>query len=191
MSNLNLKGLWIPIEVLTDKNLSDKEKHIYSLIIFLSQEKGYCFCTNKTISELLNISVTQVSKLVNSLKDKEYINIEMIYKENSKEVDVRKLIPIEEKLNTLFNKSLIPSPTKLQYPIEEKFKDNKYNINIKIIIKRDIAIMNKEIMIKKALIGIVFMRIIILQNSIAIKQNESVGFFKVKLMLLFWNFETE
>ena len=127
MSNLNLKGLWIPIEILTDKNLSDKEKHIYSLVIFLSQEKQYCFCTNKTISELLNISVTQVSKLVNSLKDKGYINIEMVYKENSKEVDIRKLIPIEEKLNTLFNKSLIPSPTKLQYPIEEKFKDNKYN----------------------------------------------------------------
>ena len=74
MSNLNLKGLWIPIEILTDKNLSDKEKHIYSLVIFLSQEKQYCFCTNKTISELLNISVTQVSKLVNSLKDKGYIN---------------------------------------------------------------------------------------------------------------------
>ena len=67
MSNLNLKGLWIPIEILTDKNLSDKGKHIYSLVIFLSQEKQYCFCTNKTISELLNISVTQVSKLVNSL----------------------------------------------------------------------------------------------------------------------------
>ena len=27
MSNLNLKGLWIPIEILIDKNLSDKEKH--------------------------------------------------------------------------------------------------------------------------------------------------------------------
>ena len=129
MSSLNLKGLWIPIEILTDKNLSDKEKHIYSLVIFLSQEKQYCFCTNKTISELLNISVTQVSKLVNSLKDKGYINIEMVYKENSKEVDIRKLIPIKEKLNTLFNKSLIPSPTKLQYTTREKFKDNKYNIN--------------------------------------------------------------
>ncbi|MBQ9659559.1 MAG: helix-turn-helix domain-containing protein [Clostridia bacterium] len=127
MSNLNLKGLWIPIEIFTDKNLSDKEKHIYSLVIFLSQEKQYCFCTNKTISELLNISITQVSKLVNSLKDKGYINIEMIYKENSKEVEMRKLIPTREKLNTLLNKSLIPSPTKLQYPIEEKFKDNKYN----------------------------------------------------------------
>ena len=35
MANLNLKGLWMPIEILTDKNLSDKEKHIYSLVIFL------------------------------------------------------------------------------------------------------------------------------------------------------------
>ena len=138
MSNLNLKGLWIPIEILTDKNLSDKEKHIYSLAIFLSQEKQYCFCTNKTISELLNISVTQVSKLVNSLKDKGYINIEMVYKENSKEVDIRKIIPIEEKLNTLFNKSLIPSPTKLQYPTREKFKDNKiYNKNNNKIYNND------------------------------------------------------
>ena len=26
MSNLNLKGIWIPIAILTNKNLSDKEK---------------------------------------------------------------------------------------------------------------------------------------------------------------------
>ena len=129
MSNLNLKGIWIPIEILTDNKLSDKEKIIYTITIYLSKENKYCYLTNKSISELLNISITQVSKLVNSLKDKGYINIEMIYKENSKEVEMRKIIPIEEKLNTLFNKSLIPSPTKLQYPIEEKFKDNKYNIN--------------------------------------------------------------
>ena len=37
MSNLNLKGLWIPIEILTDTNLSDKEKQIYSIIMFLSK----------------------------------------------------------------------------------------------------------------------------------------------------------
>ena len=51
---------------------------------------------------------------------------------------MRKIIPIEEKLNTLFNKSLIPSPTKLQYPIEEKFKDNKiYNKNNNKIYNKD------------------------------------------------------
>ena len=177
MSTVNLKGLWIPIEILTDKNLSDKEKHIYSLVIFLSQEKQYCFCTNKTISELLNISVTQVSKLVNSLKDKGYINIQMVYKENSKEVDMRRLIPIEEKLNTLFNKSLIPSPTKLQYPIEEKFKDNKYNINkYKSTNNKRLCNFEQRDYEKKALILIAYMQIIILHRSYAVKQNESVVF---------------
>ena len=38
MSNLNLKGLWIPIEILTDTNLNDKEKHIHSIIMFLNKE---------------------------------------------------------------------------------------------------------------------------------------------------------
>ena len=35
---LNLKVLWIRIEILTDKNLSDKEKHICSFVIFLCIE---------------------------------------------------------------------------------------------------------------------------------------------------------
>lgn len=30
MYNLNLKGIWIPIEILTDNKLSDKEKIIYA-----------------------------------------------------------------------------------------------------------------------------------------------------------------
>ena len=46
-------------------------------------------------------------------------------------------------------------------------------------------------MIKRALIGIVFMQIIILHRSYVVKQNESVVFLKVKPMLLFWKFETE
>ena len=35
MSNLNLKGVWIPIEILTDNKLSDKEKYIYIYAIIL------------------------------------------------------------------------------------------------------------------------------------------------------------
>lgn len=77
VSNLNLKGIWIPAEILLDSKLSDKEKIIYSIIIFLSKEKQYCYCTNKTFSELLNISITQVSKLINSLKSKKYIDIKI------------------------------------------------------------------------------------------------------------------
>lgn len=124
MSNLNLKGLWIPIEILTDTNLSDKEKHIYSIIMFLSKENNYCYCTNSNISELLNISITQVSKLVNSLKKKGYIDIEIKYKDNSKEIESRKL-------NTPYLTKVKYSPQQnFNTPIEEKFKDNKYNNKI-------------------------------------------------------------
>ena len=125
MSNLNLKGIWIPIEILTDEKLSDKEKIIYSIILYLSKQNSYCYLTNKTISELLNISITQVSKLVNSLKDKKYIDIELIYKENSKQVEMRKLIPINK--NTYLTKVKYPLQQNFNTPIEEKFKDNKYN----------------------------------------------------------------
>ncbi len=83
MSNWNLKGIWIPIEILTDNKLSDKEKIIYAIVMYLSKENQYCFLPNKTISELLNISVTQVSNLINSLKKKKYIKTEIIYKENN------------------------------------------------------------------------------------------------------------
>ena len=121
MSNLNLKGIWIPIEILTDDKLSDKEKIIYAIIIYLSKENQYCFLTNKTISELLNISVTQVSNSINSLKSKEYIDTELIYKENTKQVEMRKLIPIKNKDTYL---------RKVKYPPQENFKDNKYNNKI-------------------------------------------------------------
>ena len=129
MANLNLKGLWIPIEILTDKNLSDKEKTILSIILFLSKENNTCFCTNGTISELLNISSKQVSKLINSLKAKGYIAVTMKYKENSKQIETRTIKPIQEKFNTSPSKVLYPSPTIVPYPMEQKVKDNKYIIN--------------------------------------------------------------
>lgn len=129
MANLNLKGLWIPIEILADKNLSDKEKTILSIILFLSKENNNCFCTNGTISELLNISSKQVSKLINSLKAKGYIAVTMKYKENSKQIETRTIKPIQEKFNTSPSKVLYPSPTKVLYPMEQKVKDNKNNIN--------------------------------------------------------------
>ena len=125
MSNLNLKGIWIPIEILTDDKLSDKEKIIYAIIIYLL-ENQYCFLTNKTISKLLNISVTQVSNLINSLKSKEYIDTELIYKENTKQVEMRKLIPIKNE-DTYLRKVKYPLQANFNTPIKEKFKNNKYN----------------------------------------------------------------
>ncbi len=42
MCNLNLKGIWIPIEILTDNKLSGKEKSICNNSLF-KQRKSILF----------------------------------------------------------------------------------------------------------------------------------------------------
>ena len=128
MSNLNLKGIWIPIEVLTDKNLSDKEKMILAIILFLSKENNNCFCTNGTISELLNISSKQVSKLINSLKAKGYIDVTMKYKEDSKQIETRTIKPILEKFNTSSLKVLSPSSSYEGFDWNSLYANNQFTI---------------------------------------------------------------
>ena len=71
------KGIWIPYEVLVDKNLNDKEKMIYSMILYLSKEND-CTMSNTYISNLLNICNVQASRIINSLKKKGYINVQII-----------------------------------------------------------------------------------------------------------------
>lgn len=93
------KGVWIPYEILIDTKLNDKEKIVYSMILYLSKEKE-CIMSNLYISELLNITKIQSSRIINSLKKKGYIKVEMTYKENSKEIVLRKITPIYKNVNT-------------------------------------------------------------------------------------------
>ena len=60
MNKLDLRGLWIPGEILLDKKLSDKEKTILSMIMYLSKDKGYCFATNNYFSDILNVTVVSI-----------------------------------------------------------------------------------------------------------------------------------
>ena len=62
MSNLNLKGIWIPIEILADNKLSDKEKIIYAIVMYLSKENQYCFLTNKTRRKRKRVGFRKIIK---------------------------------------------------------------------------------------------------------------------------------
>ncbi len=126
------KGIWIPYEVLTDIKLNDKEKIIYSMILALSKENE-CIMSNAYISKLLDITKIQASRIVNSLEKKGYIKIQMIYKENSKEIALRKITPINKYVNT--NKQIC------NIPINQNVKDiinfNKINYKKKSKYKSD------------------------------------------------------
>lgn len=88
-NKFKIDGLQIPYQTLIDKNLRDKEKIIYSLILFFSNNKGYCSIRNKYLEDLLVRSTKRISSIINTLQDKKYIHI--IPRNNTEE---RKLFPL-------------------------------------------------------------------------------------------------
>ena len=114
------KGVWIPYEILTDIKLNDKEKFVYSMILYLSKEKEWIM-SNSYISELLNITKIQASRIINSLKKKGYIKVDIIYKENSREIALRKITPIYKNVNTY--KQINTSP--INTNVKEIINNNK------------------------------------------------------------------
>ena len=94
-----LKGLWIPAEILLNEDLSDKEKIILSMILYLSEESKSCFASNKYIANIVNVTHERVSKIISSLKNKEYINVKLKYKTDSKEIEQRQITPIVKNIN--------------------------------------------------------------------------------------------
>lgn len=68
-----VKGIWIPIEIWKDKNLTWNEKILFLEIdSYTSQDKD-CFFSNEYISNLLGINETNANKVLSSLISKGYV----------------------------------------------------------------------------------------------------------------------
>ena len=133
-----LKGLWIPAEILLNEDLSDKEKIILSMILYLSEERKSCFASNKYIANIVNVTHERVSKIISSLKDKGYISVKLKYKKDSKEIEERHITPIVENINRYSQDvqegieiNNYSDSQKQLYPIVEKDKDIINNIKNK------------------------------------------------------------
>ncbi len=144
MNKSDLKGLWMPSKILINNKLSDKEKIILSMIIYLSKDKGYCFATNNYFYDILNVTVVSISRIINSLKKKEYIKVNMNYKSNSKEIENRQIIPSNEVINRYYqnceytiNKNDKTDYQNCKIPINTNDKDIKRNIKNKKYIGRE------------------------------------------------------
>ena len=94
-----IKGLWIPAEILLDEKLTDKEKFVLSIILYLSDETRNCFASNQYIASVVKVTPNRVSKIISSLKNKKYIQVILKYKKESKEIEQRQIIPIVQMNN--------------------------------------------------------------------------------------------
>lgn len=98
--------MWIPAEILLNNDLSDKEKIVLSMVLYLSDATGSCFASNKYIASIVNVTSDRVSKIVSSLKDKGYVDVNLKYKIDTKEIEERQIIPITESINRYSEKYL-------------------------------------------------------------------------------------
>lgn len=85
------KGFYaiIPAVVRYDSELPGNAKLLYGELTALSNEMGYCWATNQYFAELYNVSKRTVSNWLSKLESREYIRIQLQYKENSLEVAKR------------------------------------------------------------------------------------------------------
>lgn len=127
-----------------------KQKLILSMILYLSDETGSCFASNKYIASIVNVTSDRVSKIVSSLRKKEYIQVTLKFKGDSKEVESRQITPNKERINTYSEKylegigeNIYSTSQKQPYPIGENNKEiinnikNKNNYNRESHIKKN------------------------------------------------------
>lgn len=98
ISKENFKGIWIPIEILKLKDISQTEKLLLSVVISLDSGDG-CYATNRYFSELFGVSKDRITRIISELTKKEYLNSEIIFNKNSKKVEKRTLKAVNRKSN--------------------------------------------------------------------------------------------
>lgn len=68
----------IPRNIMKDKSLSKSDCFLLGNIYNLSRLNGYCFATNKVLSNLSFVKIRTINYSLRRLKEKGYIDIERI-----------------------------------------------------------------------------------------------------------------
>ena len=130
----------LPAQVLLSKVLTDKQKLLIALISNLSNERGYCFASNKYLGDCLDCSESTIKDHLKKLEDMTILGRIIKLKENG-DFEYRSLvinieIPRPEKTTTSAEKSAYPSARKLAH--------NNIVINNKDIIDNKLYTDNKK-----------------------------------------------
>lgn len=162
----------LPANVRYDKNITPNAKLLYAEITALCNDKGYCWAGNAYFAELYGVTKTSISNWISSLQKNGYIDVQLIYKENSKEIQSRHIsiannIPIQDNLNT-YTKNIVEG-------IQKNFTDNTKIINNKIISKDIITQKQKSLIPKETKKAKKAKDIVTMRNMInAFTENESI-----------------
>lgn len=88
MTERDFKGVWIPREIWLDNNLGWSAKLLLVEIDSLEQN-GECFASNEHFAKFFGLSKDRISKLISELKEKGYIEVKLLYRTNTKQIEKR------------------------------------------------------------------------------------------------------
>lgn len=115
----------IPTEVMINKEISSTAKIVYGLISSLTNEKGYCWASNKYLGDLVGKEERQISNIVNKLCKIGLLNSEV--EDNYKrKITLTGKIATQKNARGVAKKCVGGSKKMLHNNIIEKDKDNIY-----------------------------------------------------------------
>ena len=141
----------IPANVRYDKTLTANAKLLYGEITALANDKGYCWASNGYFAELYEVSKETISRWISILEKNGYVNTQIIYRDNSKEILERRIYiigipqvvsektfvknddiintPIDENNKTYQQNHQEPTNKIINTPIDENVKENNTLFN--------------------------------------------------------------
>lgn len=73
----NLKYVEVPVVVLLDEDLSTTTKLLMGLITTLSMQEGFCFASNRYLSNLMKVSRRTITSCIASLRRKTILELKV------------------------------------------------------------------------------------------------------------------
>lgn len=130
----------VPYKILNNKKLPDGAKTLYGILTSLATKFGYAFPTNAYLAKIHGVSSRTVCTWISRLAKYGYINVQLIYKKDSKQVEERRIyikndifdneLAIEDNFDTGNDECFVT-------PHEENFADNNKKTIYKSCRRRD------------------------------------------------------
>lgn len=130
----------IPANVRYDKRLKPNEKLLFAEITALCNKTGECWATNQYFADLYEVHKNTIGNWINHLKELNYLDVRIIYREGTKEI-VKRVIrlsccPSNQKIDTYQSKDCDPLNKNIDTPINEIIEGNNTRMNnTRLIIK--------------------------------------------------------
>lgn len=119
----------IPPKIRYDPNLKDLSKLLYGEIEALSFKTGRCWASNNYFADLYNVDKRTIIRCINELKDNGYITCTNYYKNNSKIIDKREIIPSDKNVTRWCQNCHQGGDKNVTTPSDKNVTENTTSIN--------------------------------------------------------------